>query len=330
MAENSISINSYKDYIEAWEKLKNNIPFDVIYKEIRCKYCNSKGISKYGYYKNVQRWWCKDCKRKFTDNDAYPSMKIPLNRLKAAVSMYYKGISLKTIRKQIEEEYNCFISDSTMHKWIRRLTKDSLVDCSSHKLKVGSVWLANETVTIVGVNKYWILDLIDARTHFVLASLLFTNHNINNIITLIQYAKDKANSIPGEIFTRRTSKYKKGVELALGLTAGQVQIKLLSKEDAFKLAKYWRSALKERAIVMSGLKLLDVAQLTLNGWVYYYNYHRTQESLKGNTPSKIAKFEGKIKNYTWVEESMKSNINNNLDRIGNISPVAAINNLSII
>ena len=32
---------------------------------IKCKYCNSPNIIKFGIYKGVQRYYCKDCKRKF-------------------------------------------------------------------------------------------------------------------------------------------------------------------------------------------------------------------------------------------------------------------------
>ena len=38
--------------------------------ETRCKYCGGYNIVKFGHFKGIQRWWCKDCKRKFVDNDA--------------------------------------------------------------------------------------------------------------------------------------------------------------------------------------------------------------------------------------------------------------------
>jgi transposase-like protein len=34
-----------------------------------CKYCQSRNTVKYGKVKGVQRWWCKDCKRKFAGTD---------------------------------------------------------------------------------------------------------------------------------------------------------------------------------------------------------------------------------------------------------------------
>ena len=46
--------------------------------EIKCKFCGSRRVVKYGHFRGVQRWWCKDCKRKFVDNEALPKMKTPV------------------------------------------------------------------------------------------------------------------------------------------------------------------------------------------------------------------------------------------------------------
>jgi transposase-like protein len=32
---------------------------------MNCKYCGSANVVKYGTHNGVQRYWCKDCKRKF-------------------------------------------------------------------------------------------------------------------------------------------------------------------------------------------------------------------------------------------------------------------------
>ncbi len=33
----------------------------------QCKFCGSKKIVRYGHYRRIQRWWCKDCQCKFTE-----------------------------------------------------------------------------------------------------------------------------------------------------------------------------------------------------------------------------------------------------------------------
>lgn len=50
-----------------------------------CKFCGSKRIVRYGRYRNVQRWWCKDCQRKFVHNEALPKMKTPIIQVASAL-----------------------------------------------------------------------------------------------------------------------------------------------------------------------------------------------------------------------------------------------------
>lgn len=46
-----------------------------------CKYCQSENIIKYGKYKDVQYYWCKDCKRKFSNPDAIPKMQYSTSKI---------------------------------------------------------------------------------------------------------------------------------------------------------------------------------------------------------------------------------------------------------
>ena len=46
----------------------------IMEEKIPCKYCQSERVIKYGKYKDVQRYFCKECKRKFVGVDAIPKM----------------------------------------------------------------------------------------------------------------------------------------------------------------------------------------------------------------------------------------------------------------
>ncbi|HEY81763.1 MAG TPA: IS1 family transposase [Dehalococcoidia bacterium] len=65
----------------------------------RCKYCGSGHVVKFGTFRGVQRWWCKECQRKFVDNRALPGMKTPKEQVASALNMYYEGMSLNAIRR---------------------------------------------------------------------------------------------------------------------------------------------------------------------------------------------------------------------------------------
>lgn len=70
---------------------------------MNCKYCNSENTIKFGVYNTIQRYYCKDCKRKFVP-DSLPRMKTPAKVIASAVGMYYGGMSLDAIQRQIEQD----------------------------------------------------------------------------------------------------------------------------------------------------------------------------------------------------------------------------------
>jgi transposase-like protein len=64
---------------------------------MNCKYCESPNVVKYGTFNGVQRYWCKDCKRKFVP-DKLPKMKTDVNIIAAALSCYFGGMPLDAIQ----------------------------------------------------------------------------------------------------------------------------------------------------------------------------------------------------------------------------------------
>ena len=43
-------------------------------KSIICKYCGAANVIKFGTFNGIQRYWCKDCRRKFVAG-TLPKMK---------------------------------------------------------------------------------------------------------------------------------------------------------------------------------------------------------------------------------------------------------------
>ena len=70
---------------------------------MNCKYCSSPNVIKFGTFQGIQRYWCNDCKRKFADNQALPTMKTPIKHIASALSCYYGGMSLDPIQRHLQE-----------------------------------------------------------------------------------------------------------------------------------------------------------------------------------------------------------------------------------
>ncbi len=301
MAKYLLTIKNNRDFLEAWEKFKDRTPFNIILVEVRCKYCNSNNISKYGFYKNIQRWWCNECKRKFSDNQTHPGTKMTLPAVNSALAMFYKGVSLKLIRQQLEEDYNCYPSNSTILRWVRRISLQGQQSIKNHHPEVGNIWLVYESKIKIGGRQYWMLDILDALTHYLLASNLSYNRSLEDIKILIDSAIDRAQINPEVLITRSVAKFQKSLEIILGADARNIKIEPQAREEKMKFSRFWLGMLKRRRILMDGLKLNDMAQLVLKGWMLYYNYYLTQESLNGKTPSQAAKIEYRYAGNRWSE-----------------------------
>ena len=157
-----------------------------------CKYCGSTNIVRYGTTGGVQYWWCKDCKRKFADNDALPEMKTPIRQISSALSMYYRGMSIDEIRGHLDQQFNNRPSSSTVYDWLCRFTTEASNKARNYKPNVGNVWIADETLVDIGGKKVWFWDLLDVKTRFLLASHMSFNRTAQHAKALVEKASRRS------------------------------------------------------------------------------------------------------------------------------------------
>ena len=63
-------------------------------KPIKCKFCGSTDVMKYGIRNGEQNYICKKCGRKFIAKDAPMGMRTPTEQIGASLNMYYDGLSV--------------------------------------------------------------------------------------------------------------------------------------------------------------------------------------------------------------------------------------------
>ena len=83
----------------------DDVTYKTPYVPVVCKHCGSHNVIKYGKYKDVQRYYCKDCKRKFAGVDTIPKMQYPTDQIADVLNMYYEGMSLHEIRRNLIQQY---------------------------------------------------------------------------------------------------------------------------------------------------------------------------------------------------------------------------------
>jgi putative transposase len=263
----------------------------------QCKFCGSKNIVRYGHYRMVQRWWCKDCKRKFVYNDALPKMRTPIIQVASALSMFYEGMSLHGIRRNFEQTYRNYPSNSTIYEWVVRFTKLATKTAKDYKPEVGDVWVADETVLKVGGRKIWFFDVVDEKTRYLLASKLAESRTIKAAASVMNEARRKAGKSPKKIITDGLTAYIDGIELVFGGSAKHIQSKPFTDINSTNVIERFHGTLKARTKVMRGLKKEETAKLITDGWLIHYNFFRPHEALKDKTPAEKAGIKFPFRNW---------------------------------
>lgn len=277
---------------------RDNIP-------VVCKYCQSPNVIKWGTYKTDQRYWCKDCERKFTPNTNLYHMHVPASQVSSALSMYYEGMSLNAIRRHFQREHDTMPSTATIYEWIEKYTPIAINNFRDYKPHVGNTWVADETVLNIDGQKVWFWDIIDRDTRFLLASRVSTSRTATDARRLMEKAYEKAGKAPKVVLTDKLHSYLDGIEMAFGSdTEHRRSRPFTTSEDNTNEIERFHGTLKARTKVMRGLKNIESAIEFTDGWLVHYNYFRPHESLNDRTPADAASVVHSIRNWADVTKNL--------------------------
>ena len=272
----------------------------LVYESLNCKLCGSHNIIRFGHYRGIQRWWCKDCRHKFADNDALPDMRMPTDQVALAVGMYFEGRSLNIIPRLMYQLQHSLVTHTSVKKWVSLFSKLASGEAEKARVNAGDTWLAYEKPLKIGGRNYWALDLTDSTTWFLLATKLSGGRGIEDIREVMEIARERAGKVPAQVLTDSWKGYPDGIELAYGADLrGIPTMPPADRGEYFRLADSWQRTLKDRDKIINRLKNKDQAQLIMNGWLVHYNYFRIHESLNGRTPGEAAK--STFKYRSWAD-----------------------------
>lgn len=288
---------------------------------VKCKYCESSDIWRYGLNRNgIQRYYCPNCDKVFLDNDALPRMSISVKQLGDILGQYYGGMSLKELRRQFEQQHNGTLARSSFDRWLERFSKIAVDEANKCHPKVGDTWIADETVLKIGGNNVWCWDIIDSDTRFLLATHLSKTRTTQDAQALMEKAKSVADKIPKVVITDYLNAYIDGIELTWGSETRHIQSKPFAEADiSTNKIERFHSTLKARTTIMRGLKSLETAQALLDGWLVHYNYFRTHEGLDDKTPAEEAQTKFPFKDWLEVIESQRLKIELDIPKHGSIA-----------
>jgi len=229
-------------------------------------------------------------------------MQYPTDQVSDVLNMYYEGMSLNEIRRNLIQQNNSYISDVTALNWVRRFSKPVIMEANKYKPDVGSIWVADECMIDLDGKNVWFWDIIDTKTRFLIASHMSYTRTTKDAQTLMKQAYDRTGKIPRVIYTDKLRAYLDSIELTFGADTQHRQGSPFDVENNTNMIERFHSTIKSRTKVMRGLHTIESARLFMDGWLVHYNFFRPHMSLKDRTPASVAGIKFPYRNWKDVTE----------------------------
>ena len=304
MKGNGVDLQFDRQTWDRMMKTRKNIISKARVETVRCKFCDSMDIFRFGHTKKgTQRYICNDCGGTFIDNKAPPRMRFPSEAIALALNLFYESASLSKIQRQVELTYGLRPDRMTVYRWIVRYSQKATKALSDVPIKVGSTWVADETMIGLkekGGSKQWFWDIIDDKTRFLLGSHLSQSRTTGDAQTLVERAAKRAGKVPRIVTTDKLVAYLDGIELAFGADTKHIRAKKLTAESGTQLIERFHSTLKERTKVMRSFFRRGTAKTVMDGWLVHYNFFRPHSAVGNKTPAEAAGADAPFKSWADV------------------------------
>jgi transposase-like protein len=259
-----------------------------------CKNCDGTNVVKIGKFNNKQRFKCKECGKTFLDDDNFAGMRNKKHIIAVAMDLYFDGMSVRKVQKQIEYIFRVEVSQVTIHNWITKFSELVKEYVDSLKVELGSEWHVDETVIkIKGENK-WFWEIIDKETRFMVAGRLSDKRTIKDCTKLFREAKKRAVRKPQVVYADGCYSYKKGFNKTLWdhhKSCKLVQKVGLNGRVNQNVIERLHGTLKDMLRARRGMDQSVKTGAMLKGWFVHYNFLRPHSALGGKTPAEVAGIE---------------------------------------
>jgi len=263
-----------------------------------CKYCLSECTRPAGSMRGKKMLRCNDCGKRFIDNENLPTMRVNKHAIITALSMYFEGLSVRKVSRQLESIYGEHVNQTTVWRWVQKYSKLVSEYVKTLSPQIGGKWHHDETVIRCEGQNVWFWEMIDEETRFLVASHLSETRTLEDTITQFKRALETAKRKPTALFLDGSMQYDAAFNKVFysRYKAGQVEMVKrigIQSRETNNIVERLHETVKERTRPMRGFKNEDSARIILEGYAVNYNFARPHLSLKGKTPAQQAGIEVK-------------------------------------
>ncbi|MBI4159300.1 IS1/IS6 family transposase [Candidatus Woesearchaeota archaeon] len=252
------------------------------YKNVLCRFCKSTNTLKKGFRATenrgkIQRFYCRDCKKRFVVDDGFYRMRNNPQKITQSIDLFYKGISTRKVQEHLGVFYIHNSSNVSIYNWITKYSEmvgqyvDKINTTSSKQIQV------DEMEFFTKGKPTWFIDSIDPESRYMIASGFFKNRGIEEIKEVLKLAKSKDNKI-SHVTTDGFTAYKKVVKKVFYTYKNKVNHKVTnaSKGEGFnhKIERL-HNTIRERTKIMRGFHgSVESARAIMKGVEIQYNFNR--------------------------------------------------------
>ena len=203
--------------------------------------------------------------------------------------MYFDGLSYRRTAENMETYFGRETTQVTVYRWVRELAHKAAEILRPMKAATGDSWVADELVVNVGGKNYWLFNVMDSDTRFVLAAYLSPVRTSRAAATALALARERAETAPAEIKTDGLRSYIDALPRAFPTRrVKHVVSQGIRAEINNNLSERLQGTFRDRDKTLRALKHRETGQEYVDGLVLHYNYFRPHSGLDGKRPAEAA------------------------------------------
>ncbi len=277
----------------------------------KCVFCKSKNYIKKGKRKTenrgkIQKYFCKDCQKYFTEDDGFYRMRNSSQTISMSVDMYLSNLSSRKMRNQLKRHFLNKVSHVTILHWVRKFSLKVHNFVEKLKYKLGKSYYADETfINREGRDdRFWCC--VDWDTRMITGIHYSQSGNIKEAQEFIKKSVKKGK--PKFIQTDSAQFYPKAFKKLfysnkLGVRGGlKVEHKIQNVQKTrihnYKIETVFMK-IKDRVKDFRGLKSLWSAPLIMAGLTIQHNFIE-EHTTTGENPCSLAGQDLDLGDNRWL------------------------------
>ena len=218
----------------------------------------------------------------------------------AAVDMYFDGLSYRRVAENVEDYFDRKTGAASVYRWVQEQTARANDVVQDLRVQTGPEWVADEMAVRLGGKQYWLFNVMDSKTRFILGAYLSPDRTTRAAATVMSMARERATNAPETVKTDGLRSYRAGVRSAFR----QHNTKHVVSEGIRavinnNLSERLQGTFRDHDKTLRSLKKRESGQTYIDGLVLNYNYFRPHGGLKGKKPAQAAGVETPFE--TWID-----------------------------